>query len=69
MTRAFADELTKGARLRIVHCPLRLPPLSFSQIWLRQYDDDPTHSWLRETCARVCTTGGLDLRESKLRAP
>jgi DNA-binding transcriptional LysR family regulator len=54
MTHVFADELKKTARLRIVKCPLSIPPLSFSQIWLRQRDDDPTHRWLRETCARIC---------------
>jgi DNA-binding transcriptional LysR family regulator len=57
MTHVFAEELTKVARLRIVKSPLALPPLSFSQIWLRQHDDDPTHQWLRETCARICTSG------------
>jgi DNA-binding transcriptional LysR family regulator len=57
MTHVFADELTKTARLRIVKCPLALPPLSFSQIWRRQQDDDPTHRWLREACARICTAG------------
>jgi len=57
MTQVFAEELKKAARLRLLKCPLAIPPLSFSQIWLRQHDDDPTHRWLRETCARICTTG------------
>jgi DNA-binding transcriptional LysR family regulator len=57
MTRIFAEELTKAARVRIVKCPLAIPPLSFSQIWLRQHDEDPMHRWLRETCARICTGG------------
>jgi DNA-binding transcriptional LysR family regulator len=56
MTHVFAEELRKSARLRIVKCPLAIPPLSFSQIWLRQQDDDATHRWLRETCARICST-------------
>jgi DNA-binding transcriptional LysR family regulator len=56
MTHVFADELRNAARLRIVKCPLAIPPLSFSQIWLRQHDDDPTHRWLRETCARICSS-------------
>jgi hypothetical protein len=54
MTEAFAEELATMAPLRIVKCPLALPPLSFSLIWSRAYDDDPTHRWLRETCARIC---------------
>jgi len=62
MTRVFADELAKAARLRIVKCPLAVPPLWFSQIWLRSQDDDPMHRWLRETCARICTTGLSDPR-------
>jgi DNA-binding transcriptional LysR family regulator len=66
MTHAFADELTKAARLRIVKCPLPIPPLSFSQIWDRQQDDDPTHRWLREACARLCMTGIRAVRDSAL---
>ena len=54
MTQAFAEHLTSGARLRIVKCPLPIPPLSFSQIWLHRHDDDATHRWLRERCARLC---------------
>lgn len=57
MTHVFAAQLAQAARLRLVKCPLAIPPLSFSQIWLRRQDGDPTHRWLRETCARICTIG------------
>jgi DNA-binding transcriptional LysR family regulator len=69
MTRVFAEELQKAARLQILKCPLTLPSLSFSQIWLRQYDDDPTHRWLRETCARICTIAVSDHGASALAPP
>jgi DNA-binding transcriptional LysR family regulator len=54
MTRRFAEELARLAPLRIVRCPLKLPPLAFSQIWRRTHDDDPAHRWLRDLCARAC---------------
>lgn len=68
MTRVFAEELTKVARLRIVKSPLAIPPLSFSQIWLRRHNDDPTHRWLRDTCARICATGVPELKGAALSA-
>jgi DNA-binding transcriptional LysR family regulator len=57
MARGDAESLIKGSALRIVEAPLELPPLLFSQIWRRQHDEDAAHRWLRETAARVCTSG------------
>ena len=54
MTAASAQVLCKGAPLRIVACPLALPPLAFSQIWDRRHDSDPAHRWLRELAGRIC---------------
>jgi DNA-binding transcriptional LysR family regulator len=57
MARGDAESLIKGSALRIVEAPLELPPLLFSQIWRRQHDEDAAHRWLRESAARVCTSG------------
>ena len=54
MTQAHAEVLAELAPLRIVKAPLELPPLAFSQIWCRRYDDDEAHRWLRDTAARIC---------------
>jgi DNA-binding transcriptional LysR family regulator len=59
MTQAFAEELIKVARLRILKCPLPIPPLSFSQIWSRRHDADPTHRWLRERCGSLCENANV----------
>jgi DNA-binding transcriptional LysR family regulator len=56
MTKGNAESLIQGSALRIVDAPLELPPLGFSQIWLRHRDEDTSHRWLRETAARVCTS-------------
>jgi hypothetical protein len=54
MTRAWAEVLQEFAPLRIVDAPLRMPPLRFSQIWLRRDDGDRVAAWFRDLVARVC---------------
>jgi DNA-binding transcriptional LysR family regulator len=54
MTQRFAEVLTGLAPLKLVKCPLPIPPLSFSQIWSRDHDHQPAHRWVRDACASVC---------------
>jgi DNA-binding transcriptional LysR family regulator len=54
MTEFFARGLAEAGALRVVRCPVLIAPITFSQIWHRQYDDDKTHVWLRSVTSRVC---------------
>jgi LysR family transcriptional regulator, mexEF-oprN operon transcriptional activator len=49
LARYFADELG----LSLSPAPVELPQLTISLLWHASYDQDPAHTWLRETMMRV----------------
>ena len=49
-----------GFALRQFDIPLPLKSVVILQAWHPRFDNDPAHSWLRQTVKRVC----IELRES-----
>jgi DNA-binding transcriptional LysR family regulator len=54
MTRSFAGVLKELAPLKVVPAPVKVPPLRFSLLWLRQHDTDAAHTKFRDLVAKVC---------------
>ncbi|MUL78975.1 LysR family transcriptional regulator [Mycolicibacterium sp. CBMA 226] len=51
---SFATTIAAGAQLRLLDPPMRLEPMVEAMIWMRHYNDDPAHRWLRGRLAAIC---------------
>jgi DNA-binding transcriptional LysR family regulator len=47
MQERLASRLAAAANLRVLDCPGDAEPIVEALWWHRQYEDDPTHTWLR----------------------
>ncbi len=44
----LARDVERRAQLRILESPVALKPITEVMFWHRRFDDDPSHTWLRE---------------------
>ena len=62
LPRQIGETLASMAQLRVMECPLTLPPFLIKQHWHARYHDEPGNRWLRGVVAR------LFMREERLPA-
>ena len=62
LPRQIGETLASMAQLRVMECPLTLPPFLIKQHWHARYHDEPGSRWLRGVVA------GLFMREERLPA-
>ena len=60
LPRQIGETLAHMAGLRVMECPLKLPPFSIKQHWHARYHQDPGNRWLRGVVA------GLFMREERV---
>ncbi|WP_346344503.1 LysR substrate-binding domain-containing protein [Gluconobacter wancherniae] len=50
----FADDLTRGTKVRLFQLPVKTSEIAISSMWHPRMDADPAHRWLRHTVQAVC---------------
>ncbi|MBS1063835.1 LysR family transcriptional regulator [Gluconobacter wancherniae] len=50
----FADDLTRGAKVRLFQLPVKTSAIAIAAMWHPRMDADPAHRWLRDTVEAVC---------------
>jgi DNA-binding transcriptional LysR family regulator len=53
LQRRLADRVPADAGIRVLPCPIDLPPMVEVLWWHPMYDDDPEHGFLRELIRRA----------------
>ena len=50
----LADDLARGANLRLFQLPVKTSGIAISVMWHPRMDADPAHRWFRDTVRAVC---------------
>ena len=53
LPRHIGETLAQAAGLRVLACPLPIPPFTVKQYWHARYHFDPANRWLRGVCAQL----------------
>ena len=53
LPRHIGETLAQAAGLRVLVCPLPIPPFTVKQYWYARYHHDPANRWLRGVCAEL----------------
>lgn len=53
LPRHIGETLAQAAGLRVLPCPLKIPPFTVKQYWHARYHHDTGNRWLRGICAEL----------------
>jgi DNA-binding transcriptional LysR family regulator len=53
LPRHIGETLAQAAGLRVLACPLPIPPFTVKQYWYARYHHDAANRWLRGVCAEL----------------
>ena len=53
LPRHIGETLARTAGLRLLTCPVTMPPVNVDQYWHARYNNDPANRWLRGICVEL----------------
>ena len=64
LPRHIGTTLARAAGLRVLRCPVKIPPVNVNQYWHARYHADTANRWLRGICVELFSPSGVRTRPS-----